>query len=1365
MTLRDKLKFWILLSNYIQIVVNGTSPLSLPDAYTDAEEALQYLKAYGGSETRNVPEGYQELEYIEGNSANQYINTGIIPTSAMSYYVKVAALTQTSGSFGVFGARATTGGNDGIGFFIGSGANTRIDSFFFTANGIEYRWQLNNVNTSGDIYEATFKNSLQEIIKNGTSIGTKQYTPTTTCGLAMWLGSLNNAGSQQAGEWTYRLYRFKVENICDMIPARRLADGSIGMWDKIRKQFYTNAGTGSFIAGADVITLPEGYTRTAYTVMPADSYLLTDLVPRSSGRIELEVMPTTIAAAPTNWIGGRDSSTSGTGITFGHSTSGAMSMAWFTDGGQWSIGSNVAQNSKYLIVCNNGNAELFIDGVSTATHTFTINSNNATPLALNGINIGGTITVAADDSRFYGFRVWSNSTLIANYIPCRQNTIAGFYDTVSGTFKGATAGTFTAGPDVAVPSPDRPLDIWCNNGAVKVIRPLEYLQSTGTQYIDTGFIPNGHNIKVKTKLEVIGTTNSDVFFGEYKVNEQIRSHPFNGNYFFGYATGSNNTIAGNPTVAVKAGDIIEYDWTNNTVKFNCNGTDYNYTLPGTVITSDLSIWLFSLNTGNGQNDYTTNAKMYYFQIYDNDVLVRDMIPALDANNVPCMYDKVEGKCYYNAGTGQFIAPYLPAEYERLEYIQGYTGNSSVDPNIKAAYIDTGLVFDTTVNMYYKGGIGGFNTNSVLAFGARPSNAYSGLSSYFSGSDVVTDWGGVDASGRWTLTLALIAGDTFEVSTSNKTMTISKNGTVAGTHTFTGTATNNLTFYLNSRHDLGGAPSQSSPSIGRLYRFTVAGVCDMIPARKRSNGHIGMYDLVRRQFFESAGEGQFTMGKLPILPDGYTQLEYLESTGTQYIDTGVIPNQDTSVELDGSIDGYGIFFGVRTAALVDISTIQGTSTGYWAMGYNTSADAFGIKDSNRHVWFKNKNLQYMDGALKNNYTYANFTAMGNAYLFAYNNNGAVGYVINGTVRIYSCKIWATADSMLVRHLIPAKRNSDSVVGMYDIMNDVFLTNQGTGEFVYGSEIPDSRELYYYVDGIVEKVGTHSASNKNLFNGAFEQGGIFQGNRVNANTRIRTPNPFSLSAGTYTISCASAYEIWVEINNASGVSWESSKTITVSATDKIMIAVRNKIDPSTTLITPDEAVNVQIEAGSTATAYSPYYDGGLAVCQDLFGLPDYLDEQEILGGDITRKVGVCVLTGEEWWEKLTFAGKSVFRAKVVIPDDRYSNPENNVGLCSHFTVIPTSASVTSLMNNLELAWNTNSLMCIRYDSMSTLNDFLAFLRSQYNAGTPVTIVYPLATASTETVAGQTLTVAEGDNTAEIQQASIDGLTLEAKYIKVG
>ena len=35
----------------------------------------------------------------------------------------------------------------------------------------------------------------------------------------------------------------------------------------------------------------------------------------------------------------------------------------------------------------------------------------------------------------------------------------------------------------------------------------------------------------------------------------------------------------------------------------------------------------------------------------------------------------------------------------------------------------------------------------------------------------------------------------------------------------------------------------------------------------------------------------------FIPGGYTQLEYIENTGSQYIDTGVYPNQITKWEFD------------------------------------------------------------------------------------------------------------------------------------------------------------------------------------------------------------------------------------------------------------------------------------------------------------------------------------------------------------------------------------------------------------------------------------------------------------------------------------
>ena len=54
-----------------------------------------------------------------------------------------------------------------------------------------------------------------------------------------------------------------------------------------------------------------------------------------------------------------------------------------------------------------------------------------------------------------------------------------------------------------------------------------------------------------------------------------------------------------------------------------------------------------------------------------------------------------------------------------------------------------------------------------------------------------------------------------------------------------------------------------------------------------------------------------------------------------------------------------------------------------------------------------------------------------------------------MQLYGCKIWD--DDILVRNFVPCYRVSDNKPGLYDLVNDEFLTNSGTGEFTLGPEV--------------------------------------------------------------------------------------------------------------------------------------------------------------------------------------------------------------------------------------------------------------------------------------------------------------------------
>jgi hypothetical protein len=188
--------------------------------------------------------------------------------------------------------------------------------------------------------------------------------------------------------------------------------------------------------------------------------------------------------------------------------------------------------------------------------------------------------------------------------------------------------------------------------------------------------------------------------------------------------------------------------------------------------------------------------------------------------------------------------------------------------------------------------------------------------------------------------------------------------------------------------------------------------------------------------------------------------------------------------------------------------------------------------------------------------------------------------------------------------------------------------------------------------------------------------------------------------------------------------------------------------------------QLEIGSTATAYEPYYDGGTATTEMLLKVGDYKDVQEIISGAVTRNVGVIVLDGTEGWQLATATDLVQFYTSST-----QGVIANNVSLTS--TIAPYGCTVANRTQYDFGCYSGNSgNLCFQMKGSATLTTATAWaqwLVAQYNAGTPVIVVYPLATPTVESVAGQPLQTTDGDNVLEITQASIDDLELEAEYEK--
>lgn len=84
----------------------------------------------------------------------------------------------------------------------------------------------------------------------------------------------------------------------------------------------------------------------------------------------------------------------------------------------------------------------------------------------------------------------------------------------------------------------------------------------------------------------------------------------------------------------------------------------------------------------------------------------------------------------------------------------------------------------------------------------------------------------------------------------------------------------------------------------------------------------------------------------------------------------------------------------------------------------------------------------------NITQAEYTMTDNLYLFAQNYKGSPRF--GGERKISSFKYYDKNDK-LICYLIPCYRKSDNVIGMYDTVRHIFLTNAGSGSFTKGADV--------------------------------------------------------------------------------------------------------------------------------------------------------------------------------------------------------------------------------------------------------------------------------------------------------------------------
>ena len=193
--------------------------------------------------------------------------------------------------------------------------------------------------------------------------------------------------------------------------------------------------------------------------------------------------------------------------------------------------------------------------------------------------------------------------------------------------------------------------------------------------------------------------------------------------------------------------------------------------------------------------------------------------------------------------------------------------------------------------------------------------------------------------------------------------------------------------------------------------------------------------------------QFVSGQ--TLPSDYIQLEYIQSSGSQYIDTGFKPNQDTkiSITVDFPLSGTTWLYGSRTSAGSNSLGFLCEGNSKYRFDYASSTNELATKPTGKFTIDSDKNKCYINGELVFTATYTTFASPVNMYIFNNNNNGSLSG--GSSAKLYNCSIYD--NGVLIRNFIPCK-NESGTVGLYDSVNNQFYQNAGSGTFVAGPEIP-------------------------------------------------------------------------------------------------------------------------------------------------------------------------------------------------------------------------------------------------------------------------------------------------------------------------
>lgn len=372
-----------------------------------------------------------------------------------------------------------------------------------------------------------------------------------------------------------------------------------------------------------------------------------------------------------------------------------------------------------------------------------------------------------------------------------------------------------------------------DGGTFNVLKPPPYTEvgfienANADAYIDTGYMPN-ERTRLVLDLSYHGSGGNNIAGVRDSASDTVNR--------FGLVTFGSAEMMGGFFGSASI-QCIPYDTERHVFELDRTGMTVDGTAYGSEMsnTFECAYSLLLLAWSNGAGGVQINrSRVYSCQIYEDDVLVRDFIPAV-CEGTAGLWDKVSGTFFAPQGGGTFDTDRLPDGYTELEYLQG-DGTGYIVTDFYPSYA-TKIVTDLSdvgaSNQFLYGVRDSYSQNSTNQFDFYRNN----------GSGTIrADYFGTSVSVR----LSAVTERTTIVQNRNNTTAWGK--TLTNTAKTSGRCTNPL--YIFALDNVGTAHSYVSDC--KLYSMQIydadALVRDFVPCTDAS-GAKGLYCRVQKKFYK------------------------------------------------------------------------------------------------------------------------------------------------------------------------------------------------------------------------------------------------------------------------------------------------------------------------------------------------------------------------------------------------------------------------------------------------------------------------------------------------------------------------------------